>query len=193
VSPFISWRDFFLYSLRHPKVRRAAYAAAALGVLDLLVLGILWAPVALRHHGLADSLEKRRQAEAQTQKALDEAGRCRELEKRVGFLEAKWRTPATQSDLVDSITGLARRQGLRVLAQDFSAADEGKDKGVFRQTLTLAGSYASLRRFLSGLEDLPTLTVAQQARLEQGAGPGGSLRATLQITTFTRGGAEAHG
>jgi hypothetical protein len=176
--------SFFLYSFRHPKIRRAAWVAAAFWGLDILVLAFFWLPTALHHHQLEGEINGYRRAERAARESEAEAERYGRLKTRVQSLEAKWEVPATQSSLIESMDGLAVRLGLKILSRDFDAPNGGPR--AFRQTLTLLGSYTSLRRFLDGLEDLSTLTVVQQVQIESPGEDSSNIRATLRLSTFLK-------
>jgi hypothetical protein len=177
---------FCRYTLLHPKVKKAAWAACLCLVLDLLVLALFWGPVAFQHHRLEKGIRDYRRAEREARQAVENSQQYEQLVKRAASLEAKWETPVTQSELIESLTRLSSKNGLKVISQDFDVTP-GKGGGQsFRQNLALAGSYASLRHFLAGLENLPSLTVVETARLEREGLAGSEVRASLQLSTFTK-------
>jgi len=191
VIPLRQIAGFARDAWRHPKVKRAGLAAGILVLADLLILAGFWLPAALSHHRLESAIEARRSAKLAAARALETAQSYDRLSHRSEALEAKWKTPVTQSGLVESLTRSAARHGLKVLSQDFDVKSLPGGGRAYEQNLSLSGDYTSLRRFLSGLEDLPTLTVVEQARLEREGAAGGKVRAVLVLLTYqkTAGGA----
>jgi Tfp pilus assembly protein PilO len=178
--------SFCRYALLHPKVKRAAWAACLLLALDLLVLALFWGPIAFQHYRLEKGIRDYRRAEREARQAQENSRQYEQLVKRAGSLEAKWETPVTQAQLIESLTRLSSKNGLKVISQDFDVAPARGGGQSFRQNLALVGGYTSLRRFLTGLESLPSLTVVEEARLErEGEGLSG-VRASLQLSTFTK-------
>jgi hypothetical protein len=186
MKPLLAFPVFFRYALLHPKVKRAALAASFFLVLDLVLLAVFWGPAAFRYYRLEKGIEDFRQAEKTTQQAREEAQLYGQLVKRVKVLESKWDTAVTQSGLIKSLTKLSAKNGLKVVSQDFDVAAARGGGRSFKQNLALVGTYTSLRRFLEDLENLPTLTVVQQARLERVGEAGGQVRAILQLCTYTQ-------
>ena len=177
---------FCRYALKHPKVLRAARASAFFLALDLLVLVFFWGPLAFEHHRLVKGIGDYREAVLRDRRAREEGLRYGRLVGRVKVLEAKWSTPVTQAQLIESLTRLSRKNGLKVVSQDFDV-DPAKGGGrTFKQNIALVGSYSSLRRFLADLENLATLTTVEKARLERAGDSGAEVRAVLELSTFTQ-------
>jgi hypothetical protein len=177
---------FCRYALRQPKVKRAAWAACLWLGLDLLVLALFWGPAAFQHHRLEKGIQDYRRSEREARQAVENSRRYEELVKRAANLEAKWETPVSQAGLIESLTRLCAKNGLRVVSQDFDVTPAKGGGQSFRQNLALVGSYSSLRRFLAGLEGLPSLTVVEQSRLERESEGASRIRASLQLSTFTK-------
>jgi hypothetical protein len=177
---------FCRYALLQPKVKRAAWAACLWLALDLLVLALFWGPAAFQHYRLEKGIQDYRRAEREARQAAENSQQYGELVKRAAGLEAKWETPVTQAGLIESLTRLSAKNGLRVVSQDFDVPPAKGGGQSFRQNLALEGSYASLRHFLAGLEILPSLTVVEQSRLEREGEDASRVRASLQLSTFTK-------
>jgi Tfp pilus assembly protein PilO len=177
--------NFFIFSFRHPKIQRAAWIALALWTADVLVLAFFWLPAALQYHQLESRIGGYRKAEQEAREAVAEAARYGQLESQTRALETKWGIPITQSGLIESLGTLASHLGLKIISQNFDPPVSGGPRA-FRQTITLMGSYSSLRRFLAGLEDLPTLTVVQQVQMERVGEDAAQIRATLRFSTFLK-------
>lgn len=171
---------------RHPKVQRAAWAALAAALLDLVVLAFFWMPSALSHRNLEKAVDDHRAARLEAERSLETAQAFDRLSRRAKLLESKWETPVTQAGLVESLTRAAAKRRLKVLSQDFGLKSlPGGGKAV-EQNLSLGGDYPGLRGFLDDLDNLPTLTVVRQARLERVGSGGGAVRATLFLSTYQK-------
>ena len=157
--------EFLPYALKHPQVRRAAGVAIGGMALAFLAMVIFWWPAAQVHHGLVKSIEDYRQAQRDAVQSNETTMNYSQLSHRSRALDTRWTTPATESSLIESLDQLASQNQLKVLSQDFVEAPVKEGGEVFQQNLSLNGTYPALRRFLSGLENLPTLTVVQQIRL----------------------------
>lgn len=186
MTRLLELKDFFIYSLKHPKVRLAATAALSLAALNLALVAFYWVPSAWRHHQAASAIESLRRSRLEAEQAGDLFRRYQDLLKRAGVLEAKWKTPASQSSLVGALDRLAAKNGLKVLSQDFNAGTSKKGGTVLEENLSVVGAYPSLRHFLADLEGLKTLTVVEEARLERAEEEGGRVRAILKLSTFSR-------
>ncbi|HXL73968.1 MAG TPA: GspMb/PilO family protein [bacterium] len=182
--------DFIGEALGHPKVKRAAWAAAGLLTLDFLVLAFVWYPAAQVHFGLQREISRYHQAREDASRAEESAEIYANLEKRVKVLDVKWNYSVTQSDLIGSLGSLASKNRLKIVSQDFDAVSPQSGGNLFKQNLSLDGSYPALRHFLADLEALPTLTVVKQARLERAGVEGSQVRANLELATYSQSSAE---
>lgn len=173
-------------ALKHPGLRRAAWAALGLVAADLLLFASFFGPAAWRHLRLEEEIAADRRARLEALHDADERKNYDQLTQRAGVLEAKWRKPADQSALVQSLARLTRECGLKVVSQDFDVEDARDGGKIFKRNLTLTGAYPALRRFLREIGQSPNLTVVEQARLERAGEKGGNLRSTLELWTFSR-------
>ncbi len=178
-------------SWKHPKIRRAGWAALTAALADFAILAAFWAPAAWSRHQLEKAIDANRSARLEAARTLQTAEAYSRLSRLAGVLEAKWNTPATQAGLVESVTRSASRHRLKVLSQDFDVKSLPEGGTAFEQNLSLSGDYPCLREFLDGLEDLPTLTLVRQARLEREGTGAIQVRAVLELWTYqkTPGGA----
>ncbi|MGH7739112.1 MAG: hypothetical protein ACREL1_03090 [bacterium] len=184
MNRFKSLSGFLARVLNHQKVRRAVWAALIAGTVDLLLFCFFWMPAALDHHGLEKSIGGYRRAKLESEKSQETARVYEDLNRRSLLLSAKWKAPATQASLVESVTRIASRRHLKVLAQDFEMKKSPGGGTDFEQNLSLSGGYGALREFLDDLDNLPTLTLVRQARLERGSSLTGEMRATLLLSTY---------
>ncbi len=182
---------FLKDSWKHPKVRRAGWAALAAALADFMALAAFWAPAAWSHCQLERAIDADRSTRREAARTLQTAQAYSRFSSLSGDLEAKWNTPVTQAGLVESLTRSAARHHLRVLSQDFNVKSLPEGGTAFEQNLSLSGDYAAIREFLGGLEDLPCLTLVRQARLEREGTGSAEVRAVLELWTYekTAGGA----
>lgn len=171
--------------LKRPKVRRALGAAFFLLAADLVLALSFWGPAALERRDLRGSIDALHETRRESREAARAAREFKELDRRVADLETRLAVPASQSGLVRSLTQSASRHGLRVLSQDLDLSDATGGAKVFRQNLSLAGSYAALRAFLLDLEGVAHLTVVEDLEIESG-GKDSGVRAALRLSTYHR-------
>ena len=186
-------REALSYSrgaVRHPKVRKALVTFLGFLAADLVLMVVLWAPAAIRHHQLKKGIGEYHRAQEEALSAQETAAHYQELVRSTGSLLGQWENPVNQSGLIQSLTRLAAKSELKIISQDFDTAVSKGGGHLFKQNLSLAGTYGELRRFLADIENLPNLTVVEQTRLER-AGEGGSqLRAFLQLCTYNNSSGE---
>jgi|GEM_PF-2184744 len=172
--------------LRHPKVRRVAWLALGLGAADLILLVFLFGPLALKHSRLVSAIAADRRSRLEALQAHENSANYGRLTQEVTGLESRWSRPANQSELVEAVSRLSARCGLKVISQDFNvSAPKGGGK-VFKQDLSCLGDYDSFRRFFRELDSFPNLTVVEQVRLDRAGEKGDRVRASLELWTFSR-------
>ncbi len=177
--------EFCFYSLKHPRVKVAAVAAIFIFGVNLILFLFFCMPAALQNHRLQRAIDDHQSKILEINRAQTLADRYENLSKRVSVLETKWASPNTQSELIRSLDRLAAKEGLKVVSQDFDLQPSGGSGKCFVQNITLTGNYVSLKKFLDELENLPTLTLVEQARLER-IGEGVQVRANLELTTYNK-------
>lgn len=179
-------RDYTRNALGHPKARRAFGAAAALLALDLLLAVLWWGPAAAQKHQFEKGIEDNRRAKLEALNIRDTTAQFEKLTQRINSLEARWNNPANQSGLIRSLTKLTRQCGLKVVSQDFDVVNSKGAGKSFKQHLSVSGTYPALRRFLSELDNLSSLTVAESTRMERAGEQGSQVRATLELCTYAK-------
>jgi len=177
--------EFCFYSLKHPRVKIAAMAVGFIFGVNLILFGFFYMPVALRNHQLQKAIDDHQNKISEINREQALIGRYENLSKRVSFLETKWAASNSQSELIRSLDRLAAKEGLKIVSQDFDLQPSGTGGKCFVQNITLLGNYKSLKIFLDELENLPTLTLVEQARLER-VGEGAQIRANLELTTYSK-------
>jgi Tfp pilus assembly protein PilO len=82
---------------------------------------------------------------------------------------------------------LASRVGLRQRSRQFSDAPvRDSSLGKLTMTLSLAGEYSQIRRFVHDLEMAPDFLVLEHVELSQSEGQGRGIDVTVQIATYYR-------
>lgn len=175
----------FLYTLKHRSVKRVLIAAGILLAVDFLLFGFFWWPAAWHHHELQKQIDQVRFHQQEAQQALETAQDYVSLTKLSKSLESKLETPTTQSKLIEFLTRLASQNSLKVISQDFDSKEEGP-AGAFKQNVNLEGTYTSVRHYLSDLENLPTLTLVRQIRMESAGEESGRVRVFLTLLTLEK-------
>ncbi len=180
-----SIKDYSAAALKHPAVKRAAWALLGMAGLDLLLLAAFFGPAAWRHARLEDEIAGERRSRLEGMRGEETASDYARLSKAAMVLEGKWRRNADQAGLVESLGRLSAQCGLKVVSQDFIVTDSKGGGKIFKQNLSLAGGYPGLRKFLRGTDNLPNLTVVERARFERASDKGDGVRATLELWTFS--------
>lgn len=185
------WKFELRYVLRHPRVRSALMATVVSMAVLLLVVLAYWMPARHATQSLVDEIDHYRRIAHDKRYSAELAVAARRASAQVAEVEKKLDQNAVQSVLVQHLSQLAKRHGLRILTSNF---DEGKTQDGFQpmsHELTVQGGYSGLRGFLAGVPALPTLTVIEECSITRNR-EGGSLKATLLFRTWRRsGGPEA--
>lgn len=182
------WIFEFRYALRHPRVR--ATLTILLISLAILVLVILtyWLPVRHATQSLTEELDHYRRIAHDKRYSAELASAVKRASLQVEEVDKKLNQTAIQSVLVQNLSLLAQRHGLRILTSNY---DEGKAQDGFQpmnHELSVQGGYSGLRGFLADIPALPTLTVLEDSTITRNR-DGGSLKAVLLLRTWRRSGA----
>jgi Tfp pilus assembly protein PilO len=188
---FADWQFELRYVLRHPRVRAALMATVMSMAILLLVVLAYWLPARHASQSLADEIDHYRLIAHDKRYSAELAVAAMRASAQVAEAEKKLDQNAVQSVLVQHLSQLAKRHGLRILTSNY---DEGKAQDGFQPTsheLTVQGGYSGLRGFLADIPSLPTLTVVEDCSITRNR-EGGSLKATMLFRTWRRsGGPEA--
>lgn len=175
----------FLFSLRHPRVR-ASIAALMVSVLLLVITGYgYWWPAREAVESLRTRIDDKRQEVFNADFSAKLAQVSGRAAQQVVLIEHKLDASATQAVLVQNLEALARRHNVKIISE---AYEEGKSKdgySSFVHELTLQAAYPDLRSFISGLQELPTFTVVQEAMLGHSASSF-AIKAQLNLITYRR-------
>jgi len=180
-----STKDDFLFSFRHPRVR-ASIAAFMLSMLLLAVVGaVYWWPARDAAESLRTRIDDKRREIFNADFSAKLAQVSGRAAQQVRQIESKLDASATQAVLVQNLEVLAHRHHVKIISE---AYEEGKAKdeyASFVHVLTLQAAYPDLRSFISGLQELPTFTVVQEAMLGHSSNSS-AIKAQLNLITYRR-------
>jgi Tfp pilus assembly protein PilO len=167
VEPVTPWLAELRYSLRHPWTRAGAWAFGAALLAAGAALGAWW-PQERAHRALEEEIVAQRRALAQA-KRVDELARAYvQARQEVAILDRKLAEAATQAQLVQSFARLARKHGVKIVAESY---EEGRGAlPALAADLTVQGAYPALREFVADLAGLPTWSEVQELRIESARG-----------------------
>lgn len=181
------WIFEFRYALRHPRVRAALVVLSISLVILFLVVLAYWLPVRHATVSLTEELDHYRRIAHDKRYSAELAIAVKRATLQVEEVEKKLNQTAVQSVLVQNLSILAQRHGLRILTSNY---DEGKVQDGYQpitHELSVQGGYSGVRGFLADIPSLPTLTVLEDSTITRNRG-GGSLKAVLLFRTWRRSG-----
>ena len=166
---------------RIPAFRWAALALA-LGMLSSLLSFAFWRPAHLERVKSEQELARLESLVRQAMRGADSRARAA---KDKAYLASQWAKAGillSQSDQAALIGQAASKGRLSLLSAEFSPPERQAAARVYKLQLRLRGPYAALRGFLSGLQDLPVLILAQDTALEQAGN--GEVLADLKMESY---------
>lgn len=179
------WLDDLRYSARHPWARSGLWAVAAAGMLAVVAASAWW-PTQRQHAALEEEIAAKRRDLVQARQAEELARAYEQARGAVAVLEKKLQHGATQAQLVENFARLARKNGVKIVAETY---DEGRGgtgaQPALSAELTVQGSYPALREFLRELSTLPTWSEVHEVRLETVQGTG-TQKGRIRIVTYRR-------
>jgi Tfp pilus assembly protein PilO len=172
------------YSARHPWARGGLWAVCAAAVLAAAAAAAWW-PAQREHAALESEIAARRSSLVQARQAEEVSRAYEQARGAVAVLEKKLQHGATQAQLVESFARLARKHGVKIVAETY---DEGRNPAVqpaLSAELTVLGSYPALREVLRELSALPTWSEVHEVRLETVQGTP-TQKGRIRIVTYRR-------
>ena len=174
------------YAARHRLARAGAWAAGA-GAIAMLAALAAWWPAHRESGALEDRIAANRRALADARHGDELLAAYARASRDVASLERKLRYAATQSQLVQDFSRLARRHGVRIVSETYEEA-RGPQPSLSAE-LAVQGDYPALRDFVRDLSSLPTWSEVQEVRLESAQGAAGQ-RGRIRIVTYRQAPAE---
>lgn len=182
---FAAIKADLVFSLRHPRVRYSIVGFVFTMLLVLIVGVFYWWPVMHHVNGLEVEIDKRRGEIASAEYNIRLAQASGHAAQQMTLIEKKLDTSVTQAALVQNIATLARRNKVTIISE---AYEEGKEKDGYAplvHELMVQAGYSELRGFISGVQQLPTLTIVQEAILARSLSSS-VIKAQLNIITYRR-------
>lgn len=172
-------------TFRYPAVRFAAVVAFIM-LLSAATTGVfVWWPATSDHDRMKRDVARSRSEVVMAinqAKATEKFNRSQML---VDTISAKLKATVSQAVLTDHINTLAADLGIKILTE---SNEEGKVRLGYRpmvQELSIQGDYDALRRFLSGINMLPTWTTVQELRVTR-KNLRSNLKAVITLVTYRR-------
>lgn len=182
------WIFELRYALRHSRVRVALIGLFASMLILFLIVLAYWLPARHTTQSLTEELDHYRRIAHNKRYSAELATAAQRASIQVAEIEKKLDQTTGQSVLVQHLSMLAARHGLRILTSNY---DEGKAQdGVqpINHELTVQGGYSGLRGFLADIPSLPTFTVIEDSTITRNR-EGAILKAALVFRTWRRSGA----
>jgi hypothetical protein len=178
-----SAREIWWHTLHQPRVRRAlgAFVACAAASVAAMLYGFsAWRETSAIERDLAAryDLAARERGRAALVRAV------RDAMANVASIEKKLAVPAVQTTLVSQLNSIARRDGVRILVSTYEQAKSTEGSQSWSHDLTAEADYAALRRFVSDLRSMPTLTVIREASLTSAGDGVARVTARLHMVTY---------
>lgn len=181
--PFI---ENLRFSMRHPVVK-AGIVASVVSVAIVVAIGFsYWWPAQRDTERLVEAIQAKRKAVVAAMHAGDVARAYERTRREAAVVEEKLSAVIGQAELVKSLSRLAKKKGVKILAE---AYEEGRERGGYVPLyvdLALEGRYSSLRHFLNGIQTLPVWTMVQEAKLARLQKGAGWVKARLRLVTYRK-------
>jgi len=177
--------DDLLYLLRHPWARRGAFALGGAIVLLAVTAAATW-PLRNESARLEDEIAARRRALVSERQAEELARDYHRALADLPRFEAKLDRAFGQAQVIEELGRLARRRGVRILAQSFDDQRLRSPHQVMAAELTVQASYGAIRDWMTGLGELPFWIEVQELRLEAAREPG-VVQGRIHLAVFRRG------
>jgi hypothetical protein len=178
-------REVWRFTRNHPFVRRASFVCMGCAGLALAAVAFAfpaWREARSIEAALAAHYEQ--VARERDHDALVQAVRRATTE--IDVTEKKLAIRTVQTTLVNQLNGIARRHGVRILHSSYEEAKAGNGNPPLIHELAAEGDYAALRRFVSDLRTMPTLTVIREASLTVAGDNAARLTARLRMATYRK-------
>jgi Tfp pilus assembly protein PilO len=185
VSAVKLWLTSSALAQRHPLVRAGRLAVLVSLALVLLVGALFWWPAQRAHNQAAAEADVKRKTLMTVMHAKEIARAHALATKQIEVLERKLNADKVQASLVEQLSALAGKHGIKIVSEVFEQGREQKGYLPLHLELNVQGSYSGLRGFLIGLQSLPTWTYVQEGAITADQNRG-VLKARLRLVTYRR-------
>lgn len=178
-------RAEILFSFRYPRVRASIAGFAFAALFGLAIGAAYWFPLMRSFDKLQVEIDDRRRDIANKEYNLKLAQASARAARQMAQIEKKLDITVTQGELVQNMAMLARRNNVKIISE---AYEEGKPQGDYSplvHEIVVQAGYAELRSFIAGVQQLPSLTIVQEAVLSRTSNLS-VLKAQLNIITYRR-------
>lgn len=178
-------KEAFLFSLRHPLVRRSI---ASLMVSIIFLVGIsvfYWWPARDAEESLNARIDDKRREISNAEFRAKLARVSGRAELQVAQMERKLDASVTQAALVQNLAALAQQYNVKIVSEAYEEGEPEKGYLPLVHGLTLQASYPEVRSFIAGLQELPTFTVVKGAVFGHASGSS-DVRVQLDMVTYRK-------
>ena len=179
--------DEWRYTGSHPAVRSSIVACLLTAVATVGLVGGFWWPTFNEAHRTIEQIASIRKNIRDTILAQQFLDAFQNAE----AVTAKWETRLGAGDpqkgTLTFLPEMGERYRVKILSLVNNRSGHASGLGLLNQEFIATGSYKNLKRFLVGVEALPTLTVLQSISLERSPRDGKAIRANIRLVTFHSG------
>lgn len=168
---------------------RLGLRACLAGALLAAAAAAYWWPAERASAAAEDALALKRRALAQARHAREVLDAYGQAAKQVAVLEKKLAHAATQAQLVQHFSRLARSRGVKIVGETYDEGRGSAAQPALGAELAVQGGFPALRNFLGDLAALPTWSEVQEVRLESLPGSA-EQKGRVRIVTYRNARAE---
>lgn len=172
------------YSLRCKQVRYGMYAMLLGAIACTLIMLVWWGPAKLEHANLSHHIDAIRAIKVEALRAGEVARGQREVLPAVTLLEKKLEAHSGQAELMQGISRLASKRGVRVISQSFNEGKAENGDAPLYLELGLAGDYTALRRLTGDLATLPMWIEVVEEHFERASESGSLVKLQMRLLTY---------
>lgn len=159
-------------------------------VVFLLMLIVIWWPVASKHTGLSEQAASMRTELISVIRLNELSNEYKQARQAVQQVESKLDRVIPLSEFVERLNNLAQQNQVQIISESRNIGKIRSGYLPIYQELNIEADYTSIRRFLAGLSNLPTWTLVQELRLTRQKNTT-NLKASLTLVTFQKQTGEA--
>jgi hypothetical protein len=179
-----AWLGDLRTSARH-RGARLGLCAFLLSALALGASAAYWWPAERARAAAEEDIALKRRSLVQLRQGREVLEAYEKAAQEVAGLEKKLDHAATQAQLVQNFSRLARNRGIRIVGETYDEARSGAAQPALSAELAVQGAFPALRSFLSDLSSLPTWSEVQEVRLESVAGAA-EQKGRVRIVTYRK-------
>lgn len=181
---FLKLISILRYSLRCRQVRYAMYAMIFGVTTCSLIMLLWWGPAKLAHANLIHNIDAIRALKVEALRVGQVARGQREALPAVTLLEKKLEAHSGQAELMQGISRLASKRGVRVVSQAFNEGKAENGDAPLYLELGLSGDYTALRRLTGDLATLPMWIEIVEEHFERASESGPLVKLQMRLLTY---------